>query len=349
MNGHGQFLLRMLLFVLAVGAICIVVSPALQSAFMANPVLNGLIIGVLVLGILYNFRQVLALRTEHRWIEGFQRDRAGESTAQPRLLAPLANMLRTSDRQVTLSATTMRAVLDGISLRLDESREQSRYMISLLIFLGLLGTFWGLLQTIGAVGDTISGLEVGTAGTIADVFNNLKRGLQEPLSGMGTAFSSSLFGLAGSLVLGFLDLQAGHAQNRFYNGLEEWLSSLTLISSGTLLVADDEDSDAYSRALLEQTARGLAALQETLNRAEESQVAANSSVVLLAHRLDKLNEHLKAQQASRVEEPDIGFALASLNEEIRQLRETLVALAEENAPASSSAPSRGPDAPDGNG
>jgi hypothetical protein len=223
-----QSLFWMLVYLAIVSAICILLYEPLGNAFMANQAFNGVILGVLVVGILINFRQVLVLNTEIRWIRVFRTGQPGISvTAEPRLLKPLATHLskRRRDR-FSLSAQALRTILDGLRERLDESREISRYMVGTLIFLGLLGTFWGLLGTIAAVGQVIDGLEVGS-GDYAAVFTQLKEGLKAPLSGMGTAFSSSLFGLGGSLVLGFLDLQAGHAQNRFFNGLEEWLSGVT--------------------------------------------------------------------------------------------------------------------------
>lgn len=218
----------MLVYLTVVSAICFLLLEPLSNAFMANQAFNGVVLGVLAVGILINFRQVLVLNTEIRWIRVFRTGQTGISvTAEPRLLKPLATHLskRRRDR-FSLSAQALRTILDGLRERLDESREISRYMVGTLIFLGLLGTFWGLLGTIAAVGQVIDGLEVGS-GDYAAVFTQLKQGLQAPLSGMGTAFSSSLFGLGGSLVLGFLDLQAGHAQNRFFNGLEEWLSGVT--------------------------------------------------------------------------------------------------------------------------
>jgi hypothetical protein len=200
----------------------------LSGAFMANWGFNSLILGVLMVGIFINIQQVLVLGPEIVWIKLFRTGETGISvTQEPRLLKPLARHLQGLRKDhFRLSALSLRTLLDGIRSRLDESREISRYMIGLLIFLGLLGTFWGLLGTIGAVGKVISGLDV-SAGDVDQVFGALKAGLEEPLDGMGTAFSSSLFGLGGSLVLGFLDLQAGHAQNRFFNGLEEWLSGVT--------------------------------------------------------------------------------------------------------------------------
>jgi hypothetical protein len=200
----------------------------LRGAFLANWGFNSLILAVLLVGIVINIRHVLVLGPEITWIKLFRTGETGISvTEEPRLLKPLARHLhgRRKDR-FRLSALSLRTVLDGIRARLDESREISRYMIGLLIFLGLLGTFWGLLGTISAVGKVIAGLDV-SGGDVDLVFGELKSGLEVPLAGMGTAFSSSLFGLGGSLVLGFLDIQAGHAQNRFFNGLEEWLSGVT--------------------------------------------------------------------------------------------------------------------------
>jgi hypothetical protein len=219
----------MLIYLAIVATVCTLLYEPLRGVFFANWVFNGLILAILVVGIGITFRQVLSLRRELEWIRVFRTGQTGLSLErEPRLLKPLAKNLNTHvkhDRFV-MSALSLRTVLDGIRTRLDESREISRYMIGLLIFLGLLGTFWGLIATINAVGGVIGGLELGER-DFAAVFAELKAGLMEPLSGMGTAFSSSLFGLGGSLVLGFLDIQAGHAQNRFYDGLEEWLSGLT--------------------------------------------------------------------------------------------------------------------------
>jgi hypothetical protein len=228
MSNPKHSLFWMALYLAAVAAVCALLFIPLQEAFMANWGFNSLIFAVLAIGLAINVRQVLVLGPEITWIKLFRTGETGLSVAaEPRLLKPLARHLqgRRKDR-FRLSALALRTVLDGIRARLDESREVSRYMIGLLIFLGLLGTFWGLLGTIGAVGTVIGSLDV--SGGDADLmFRELKAGLEAPLAGMGTAFSSSLFGLGGSLVLGFLDLQAGHAQNRFFNGLEEWLTGVT--------------------------------------------------------------------------------------------------------------------------
>jgi hypothetical protein len=228
MNNPRQHLFWMVLYLGVVAVVCLLMFAPLKRAFLANWGFNLLIVTALLTGIAINVRQVFALEPELRWIKMFRTGNIGLSVSEPtRLLKPLAKQLEGLHRnRFSLSAFSMRTVLDGISGRLDESREVSRYMIGLLVFLGLLGTFWGLLGTISSVWKVIDGLEV-AGHDFAMVFANLKSGLQAPLSGMGTAFSSSLFGLGGSLILGFIDLQAGHAQNRFFNELEEWLSGVT--------------------------------------------------------------------------------------------------------------------------
>ncbi|NQV46502.1 MAG: flagellar motor protein MotA [Rhodospirillaceae bacterium] len=297
MTNPRRFLLRMMVFLIVVVAVAGALFAPLKGAFMTNMPLNGLIVGVLLLGIIYNFRQVIMLYPEVLWIEHFHQNKAAISQQPlPRLLASMATLLGERDRtRLSLSTLSMRSLLDGIYSRLDESRDLSRYTIGLLIFLGLLGTFWGLLQTIGSIGNVISGLSVG--GDMAVVFGDLKAGLQAPMAGMGTAFSSSLFGLAGSLVLGFLDLQAGQAQNRFYNDLEEWLSSLTRLSSGALAGSDgDQSVPAYVQALLEQTAESLETLQRTLARGEENRINANNSLIQLGEKMGTLTDHMRTEQ-----------------------------------------------------
>jgi hypothetical protein len=302
MNRPGRFLIRMALFLVLVAALAALLGKSLASAFMGNPAVNGVILGILVAGIAYIFRQVLMLEPEIEWIESFRLEQAGKEAAisgrrrEPRLLAPMARML--SARQggrVSLSVNSLQTLLDGIGSRLNEARETSRYLIGVLIFLGLLGTFYGLLETVRSVGGVIGGLSIGGS-DLARAFANLKAGLESPLAGMGTAFSSSLFGLAGSLVLGFLDLQAGQAQNRFYNDLEEWLSSHTRLSGGALGDAGDAPVPVYIQALLEQTADSLENLQRILARSEEGRIGANSTLANLADRLGILGEQMKAGQ-----------------------------------------------------
>jgi len=218
-------------------------------------------------------------------------------TATPRLLAPMATMLGEKTERISLSTVAMRSLLDGIAARLDESREISRYMIGLLVFLGLLGTFWGLLETVQSVGSVVGDLNI-TGTDLTTAFNNMKQGLQAPISGMGTAFSSSLFGLAGSLVLGFLELQAGQAQNRFYNELEEWLSSLTRLGTGAIGGIDggDQSVPAYIQALLEQTADGLEGMQRALARSEESRADYNRNIYELTERIGALSSQMGTEQ-----------------------------------------------------
>ncbi|MCH7865221.1 MAG: flagellar motor protein MotA [Proteobacteria bacterium] len=296
MTRPRKYLIRMALFVIVVAVLSGFLFLPLQNAFMTNAPLNGFIIGVLGLGIIYNFRQVLMLYPEVAWIESFRQDGAPLSETQlPKLLAPMATMVGKHKDRLSLSTLAMRAFLDGIVSRLDESRDISRYTIGLLIFLGLLGTFWGLLGTVASIGDVIGGLSV-EGGDAAVVFGDLKRGLQAPMAGMGTAFSSSLFGLAGSLVLGFLDLQANQAQNRFYNDLEEWLSSVTRLSTSSLAIETDQPIPAYVQALLEQTAESLENLQRTLIRGEESRISFNTSVISLGDKLETLTDHMRTEQ-----------------------------------------------------
>jgi hypothetical protein len=301
MSRPRRFVLRMLLFVVAVAALAAALGRPLYTAFMGNPVVNGVILGILLWGIIYIFHQVLLLRPEIDWIEGFRQKVAGGELARvsrrpPRLLAPMARMLGARrDGRVSLSATSLQTLLDGISTRLGEAREASRYMIGVLIFLGLLGTFYGLLETVRSVGGVIGALNVG-ASDVARAFAALKSGLESPLAGMATAFSSSLFGLAGSLVLGFLDLQAGQAQNRFYNDLEEWLSTYTRLSGGGLGDSGEAGVPAYIQALLEQTADSLENLQRILGRSEESRIDANVTLASLNDRLAVLGEQMKAGQ-----------------------------------------------------
>jgi hypothetical protein len=301
MNHSRRFLLRMILFLVLVAALAAALGRPLVNAFMGNPAVNGVILVILLAGIAYIFRQVLMLDPEIDWIENFRYHQADdargpEGAAAPRLLAPMARMLGTRQgRRVSLSATSLQTLLDGIGSRLAETRETSRYLIGVLIFLGLLGTFYGLLETVRSVGGVLGGLSVGGSDA-ARAFADLKSGLESPLAGMSTAFSSSLFGLAGSLVLGFLDLQAGQAQNRFYNDLEEWLSTYTRLSGGQLGDGGDGSVPAYIQALLEQTADSLENLQRILARSEESRIGANATLASLTDRLGVLGEQMKAGQ-----------------------------------------------------
>jgi len=303
MTNPRRFLIRMMLFLAVVVAAVAAVYTPLTAAFMANAPLNGLILGVFVLGMTYNVRQVMQLQPELTWIENFRKRGESENFASPtsttsnpqaHLLSPLAAML--GDRsEIKLSAMALRSVLDGISGRLDEQRDISRYTISLLVFLGLLGTFWGLLDTLDSIRGVISDIQV-VGANIAAVFDDLKTGLEKPLSGMGTAFSSSLFGLSGSLILGFLDLQTGQAQNRFYTELEDWLSSQARLSSGAIGAEGDQTIPAYVEALLEQTAESLENLQRTMARGEETRTQTSESLGHLADQMSTITDFMRTEQ-----------------------------------------------------
>lgn len=287
-----RFLGRMegFLFIAALAAL-VLVGP-IREAFDANPMLNGLILGVLLFGIVYQFRQVLTLTPEIKWVNSFRRADPGLAVQNPPvLLAPMAAMLGERAGQVTLSTLSTRSFLDSIASRLDEGREISRYLIGLLIFLGLLGTFWGLLDTVSSVTGTIRSLSVDPQNS-ATAFEELRAGLQAPLAGMGTAFSSSLFGLAGSLVLGFLDLQASQAQSRFYNELEEWLSTITKLSPGL----GEGDLPADMLRAMETRAEDLEALRSRLGQEEYERSATNASLLALTEHLEALTEQVRAEQ-----------------------------------------------------
>jgi biopolymer transport protein ExbB/TolQ len=303
MTRPTTYLIRMLIFLAAVCAVGVFLIPKLRIFFVSNPALNAFIFFVLLLGIIWNLRQVLRLEPEVAWVGDYQRSRQRLSgLVPPKLLAPMARMLAARaeaagrEGRVTLSTQAMRSLLDGIGSRLDESRELSRYATALMIFLGLLGTFWGLLKTVSAVADVIQGMSVG-GGDINAVFDQLKTGLAGPLAGMSTAFSSSMFGLAGALVLGFLDLQAGQAQNRFYNELEDWLAGFTRLSSG-VLGGDGEGGNVplYVQALLEQTAENMEGLQSVLSRGEEGRLQSTQALTALAERLNTFTDTMRANQ-----------------------------------------------------
>jgi hypothetical protein len=321
------YLVRMVVFLVLVGVVAGLLSPVLITAFENNPLLNSFILAVLAMGIGWNLVQVHRLGSEVTWIETFQTARPRlAALPSPRLLAPMASMLAAREQHArsgepgrfTLSASSMRSLLDGISSRLDESRELSRYMTGLLIFLGLLGTFWGLLKTVSAVSEVIGGMTVGT-GDINALFEQLKSGLVKPLAGMGTAFSASMYGLSGALVLGFLDLTAGQAQNRFFNELEDWLAGQTRLGSGAL--AEGEASvPVYLQALLEQTAENMEGLQHILARGEDSRAQANQAVLALNERMGVLSDTMRTSQQLMLRIAETHSALAPALQQLNEQR-----------------------------
>jgi hypothetical protein len=293
------FLIRMLIFLLLVYGTAALISPQLARFYLANPLINSVIMVVELFGVVWNLRQVQRLYPEVLWVEHFRRTRQPlQQATPPVLLAPMARMLQgraDGERRITLSGTAMRTLLDGIASRLDESRELSRYVTGVMIFLGLLGTFWGLLHTVSSVAAVINGMNL-TGGDVNAMFAQLKSGLAGPLAGMGTAFSSSMFGLSGALILGFLDLTAGQAMNRFFNELEEWLAGLTRLSTGVLGGDGEASMPVYMQALMEQTAENMEALQRVLARGEDARVQANTTLQSLAERMGNLSDTLRTNQ-----------------------------------------------------
>ncbi len=303
------FLLRMMVFMILVGFVVLILYRQIATAFMANPGLNGLILGVLLIGIVLGLRQVTRLRPEIRWANGLIG--AGKpGAARPVLLAPMAAVFEGGSLR-SISTLTLRALLDSVGTRLDESREIARYLTGLLIFLGLLGTFWGLLETVGSISGVIKSM--GGGGDAALMFDDLKNGLAAPIAGMSVSFTSSLFGLSGSLVLGFLDLQAGQAQNRFYNELEDMLSAST-------------DTDLAPDTLAQPAAAGIpsdlrVALDKIAAGSESSNARASTTAMAnLAEGIQGLVQHMRSeQQLIR----DWVEAQAARDGEIRRLLEQL--------------------------
>ena len=281
------FLFSMLIFLAIAAFIAAVLYRQISKAFYANPGLNGLIVGVLAVGILLAFGQVIRLFREVRWVNSF---RAGSEVTEPVLLAPMKQLLSRSS-SMAVSTSSMRTMLDSIANRLDETRDVTRYLTGLLVFLGLLGTFWGLLGTISSIGQTIQALDPGS-GDANDVLESLKAGLSAPLDAMGTAFSASLFGLSGSLIVGFLDLQAGRAQTRFYTELENWLSTVADLSSD-IAVAPDQLAPAPAPA---DEVRSLSERLRTLQDSGGTNQRVATAMANLADGISGLVKNMRNEQ-----------------------------------------------------
>ncbi len=288
----NSYLIIMVIFLIIVSFVGLILYREIITAYNANVGLNSIIGLTLFFGIILSFTQIIRLYPEINWVNTYRLDRAALAIrGNPRMLAPMATLLSDQKNQDTISTQAMRSILDSIGQRLDEGRDTSRYLISLLVFLGLLGTFWGLLQTVGAVGETIQSLDV-SSGDSSLVFEELKTGLEAPLSGMGTAFSSSLFGLSGSLILGFLDLQSGHAQNRFYNNLEDWLSTFTNVVDKAGLKEDDITSKDLAQAI-----DRLSRVITTGNRSlEEGNTQNSDAIANLAEGIQGLVQNMRSEQ-----------------------------------------------------
>ena len=307
------FVLRMLVFLVLGALLVVILNRQIWAAFLANPGLNALIIGVLLIGILLAFRQVIRLFPEIAWVNSFRLADPGLAIERPPvLLAPMAAILGDHAGRMAISSQTMKGLLDSVGTRLDEARDMSRYMTGLLIFLGLLGTFWGLIETVGSVGTVIKGLKVG--GDAGAMFDALRDGLAAPLGGMGISFSSSLFGLAGSLVLGFLDLQTSQAQNRFYTDLEDWLATTVRDLGGGSETAPAAMGNASGeiRAVIER-------LRDVMTDSGPSK-GATSAMANLAEAIQGLVVHMRGEQQLIREWVD---AQAVQHREIRRLLEIL--------------------------
>jgi hypothetical protein len=307
------FVVRMLVFLVLGVLLVVILNRQIWAAFLANPGLNALIIGVLLVGILLAFRQVIRLFPEIAWVNSFRLADPGLAIERPPvLLAPMAAILGDHAGRMAISSQTMKSLLDSVGTRLDEARDMSRYMTGLLIFLGLLGTFWGLIETVGSVGTVIKGLKVG--GDAGAMFDALRDGLAAPLGGMGISFSSSLFGLAGSLVLGFLDLQTSQAQNRFYTDLEDWLATTVRDLGGASETAPSSMANASGeiRAVIER-------LRDVMTDSGPSK-GATSAMANLAEAIQGLVVHMRGEQQLIREWVD---AQAVQHREIRRLLEIL--------------------------
>jgi MotA/TolQ/ExbB proton channel family len=310
------FIVRMVVFLTVCALVVIVLYKQIWTAFLANAVLNGVIIFALAFGIALAFQRVIRLFPEIDWVNGFRLADPGLAVDRPPvLLAPMAALLRDRIGRMAISAQVMRGILDSIAARLDEARDTSRYMTALLVFLGLLGTFWGLIETMGSIGNVINSLKPG--GDAGAIFESLKEGLAAPLGGIGIAFSASLFGLAGSLVLGFLDLQMSQAQNRFYTELEDWLSTtvrdLGVGSDAAVAVPAAGAVPGDLRAAIER-------LREAITDGGSAR-ATTTAMANLAEAIQGLVHHMRSEQQMIRDWVD---SQAQQHREVRRLLELFV-------------------------
>jgi hypothetical protein len=279
------YLVKIVIFLVLVALVAAILFTNIITFFWANPFINSMIFLALFIGIFLSFRQVIRLFPEVKWVNSLQ-DGTTTNVRPPILLAPVAGILRERIGEAVITPSSMRSILDSVGNRLDEAKDTSRYLTGLLVFLGLMGTFYGLLETVGSVAGVINALDVTAADTTA-LFANLKEGLGAPLSGMGTAFSSSLFGLAGSLILGFLDLQTSQAQNAFYTDLEDWMTSMTELD--------------HPVAAMQANAGGpdMQAMFDKLGDSMQNQNSSQNAIramAELARGIDGLVKHIRTEQ-----------------------------------------------------
>lgn len=311
------YLVKMIIFLILALLVGVIISSTLLDAFQANMFINGMIVLVLAVGILLSFRQVMRLFPEVSWVNSLQDGFQAQGAKPPVLLAPVAGIMRDRLGEAMITPASMRTILDSVGYRLEEAKDTSRYLTGLLVFLGLLGTFYGLLQTVGSVSAVIQGLDV-TAGDSGDLFGTLQNGLQAPLSGMGTAFSSSLFGLTGSLILGFLDLQTGQAQNAFYTDLEDWMASMTEL---------DHPMTAMQASNLGVSSNEIQSMIEQLGSTMQSSNSNQNAIramAELARGIDGLVKHIRAEQ------DDVRRHISDQAETNKKLRDLIEALIRED-------------------
>lgn len=308
------YLVKNVIFLALIGLVAAILFNQLVLFFWANPFINGLIVFVALIGIILSFRQIFRLFPEVRWVNSLQAGQIPKTS--PVLLAPVANLLRDRLGEAVITPSSMRSILDSVGNRLDEAKDTSRYLTGLLVFLGLLGTFYGLLETVTSVAGTIQALDA-TTGDTAALFANLKEGLAGPLGGMGTAFSASLLGLSGSLILGFLDLQTSQAQNAFYTDLEDWMTSMTELDHPvTALQAQGLGvSGGEMQAMIEQ-------LGSTMQSSSSSQNAIRA-MAELARGIDGLVKHIRAEQE------DLRVHIEEQGETNKRLRDLIEAMLRE--------------------
>ena len=315
MTDPRSYMLRMVIILAVTLVIIGLLFNQLASAFSGNLALNSVIAATALIGVAFIFRQTWRLVPEAKWLSDIQKTNTiSQSAPRPVLLATVHVMLSDASEDGQLSALSLRSVLDGVAARLDEAREISRYFIGLLVFLGLLGTFWGLLQTIGSVGRVVGGLDLSSTDFDA-MMSQLRNGLDAPLAGMATAFSSSLFGLGGSLVIGFLDLQLGQAMGRFFNEVEDWLSAFAKFSDQTASRSDG-GQQALAQGLSEEGARAMITLASAIDAAQRDRTEQTRQITSLNTTLAVLSEQMADDRRLREQ-------LAQLNIQIQQLTSSL--------------------------
>ncbi len=316
MTDPRTYLLRMLIFLGITVIVVILLSKQLLTAFLGNPVLNGVIITTAFIGAAFIFRQTLRLVPEVKWLSNIQEtNKISRKGKKPELLATVHVMLSDSSENGSLSALSLRSVLDGVGARLDEGREISRYLIGLLVFLGLLGTFWGLLQTIDSVSSVVGGLDLNNS-DFDKMMLQLRSGLDAPLSGMSTAFSSSLFGLGGSLILGFLDLQLGQAMGRFFNEVEDWLSAFANFKDLQSGQSIQQDNNQLAYGLSEEGARSMIKLASAIENSELDRNKQTNQIIEINSTLKLLSDRIEDDQKLKDQ-------LVLLNAQINQFIENL--------------------------